>query len=131
MLPAFGLERNYWYMWDDREFVGLYLVEADRTNRDPGCVRVRATRNAGSRVHRSSSAGTAAAASGPASCSKEGHVVTVAWKLGAVGSYTIPEGTTIAYPFTREPVAAEGGATVELGELPVLYSPVEIPSLVG
>ena len=57
--------------------------------------------------------------------------MTVAWKLGGVGSYTVPEGTTIAYPFTRAPEAVEAGATVELGELPVLYSPVEIPSLEG
>ena len=130
VLPANGLDRNYWYMWDDREFVGVYLVEADRTTQTPAALAFAEAKRwlEGASIIECGDRG-----GGLWSCelSKEGSVVTVAWKLGGAGSYTVPAGTTVAYPFTGDPAPASAGATVELGELPVLYSPVELPSLEG
>jgi hypothetical protein len=130
VLPASGVARNYWYMWDDRQFIGLYLVEADRSTETPAAF---AYADAQRWLAEASIIECGDQGDGLWTCQlrKDGQVVTVAWKLGAAASFSVPDGTTVAYPFTGDPVPVEAGATVELGELPVLYAPVEIPSLVG
>jgi hypothetical protein len=130
VLPASGVDRNYWYTWDDRQFIGLYLVGADRTTPTPAAF---AFAEAERWLNGASILGCGDRGGGLWTCelNKEGSVVTVAWKLGGEGSYTVPAGTTVAYPFTGEPAPAKAGAKVQLGQLPVLYAPVEIPSLEG
>ena len=117
-------------MWDDRQFIGLYLVEADRSTETPAAF---AYGDAQRWLAEASIIECGDQGDGLWTCQlrKDGQVVTVAWKLGAAASFSVPDGTTVAYPFTGDPVPVEAGATVELGELPVLYAPVEIPSLVG
>ena len=41
VLPAAGLVRNYWYMWDDRQFIGLYMVGSDRRSPTSAAYRFR------------------------------------------------------------------------------------------
>ena len=130
VLPASGVDRNYWYTWDDRKFIGLYLVEADRLTETPAASAFGEAKRwlEGSSILE---CGDRGAGLWTCDLSKDGNPVTIAWKLGGDASYTVPEGTTIAYPFTGEPTAAAAGASVVLGELPVLYSPVALPSLEG
>lgn len=128
VLPAYGLQRNYWYMWDDRQFVGLYLVEADRATETPAAF---ALAEAERWLAGASISGCADLGDGLWECrlQREGVPITIVWKIGAVGSYTVPDGVTVQYLFTGDQTAAEAGATVEIGQLPVLYAPAPVPGL--
>lgn len=130
VLPAVGVSRNYWYMWDDREFIGLYMVEPDRVTPTESAEAFVAAQRwlVGSAL-----LGCTDAGGGAWTCElvKDGVVAQVKWNVGGEAAVTAPEGTTIMYPFRGAPQAIEAGASVPVGDLPVLFAPTEIPGLVG
>ena len=129
VLPAFGLDRNYWYAWDDRKFVGLYLVDADfRTPNDAAAAYALAERwLVGSTIQSCAHAGTVW------TCAViiDGTAVQIAWSLGGDVDYTPPAGTTIGYTFTGAAAPVAAGGIARLGELPVLFAPHELPTIAG
>jgi hypothetical protein len=128
VLPAAGLVRNYWYMWDDREFIGLYMVGADRRSTSDAGYRYGEAQRwlVGAQLDRCSD-GT-----GVWICTlqhADGPNVMIAWSLNGDRTVAVPTGATIAYHFggDSERVTAGGGLTV--GATPVLFSPSALPSL--
>lgn len=128
VLPAAGLVRNYWYMWDDRQFVGLYLVGSD--GRSPTSAGYRfgeaQTWVAGSQIDQCGNL------TGPWICTlrhADGPNVTIAWSLTGARQVTVPAGATIAYTFggDSQPVTAGAGYTVSA--TPVMFAPSALPSL--
>jgi len=127
VLPSIGLERNYWYMWDDRAFVGLYLLGADKaTPTESADAFVEAQRWL---------AGTGllgcAAAETLWTCEllKDGVRTEVTWSLGGEVLVEVPAGSTVMYPFRGDLQPVQPGTTVPVGDLPVLFSPLPIPTL--
>lgn len=129
VLPAAGLLRNYWYMWDDREFVGLYLVGPDRRSPTAAGYRFGEAQRwvANSDVEQCSNGSGAVW-----TCvlrHPDGPTVTIAWSLAGEVAYPVPAGTTLAYRFGGDRVAATGGSSFTLGSTPVLFAPSALPSL--
>jgi hypothetical protein len=127
VLPAIGLERNYWYAWDDRAFVGLFLVEADRS-----------TPSAAGRAYELAEQWLAGASVPECSADEQvwtcqlvlgGVPVRVMWSLGAAVSVPAPPGTTRTYTFTDGSATVSPGEPVEIGTLPVVLAPTEVSTL--
>ena len=128
VLPAAGLVRNYWYMWDDREFVGLYMVGADRRSPTGAAYRFEEAQRwlAGAQLDECrESAGlwvcTLQHADGP--------IVTIAWSTSGERALAVPAGATIAYDFGGDARGVSAGATHTVGSAPVLFAPSALPSL--
>ena len=110
VLPAAGLARNYWYMWDDREFIGLYLVGSDRRSPTDAAYRFEEAQRwlAGAQLDRCSN-GTGAWV-----CTLEhedGPTVTIAWSLSGERTMRVPAGATIAYVFGGDARNVSAGAS--------------------
>lgn len=128
VLPAAGLVRNYWYMWDDREFIGLYMVGSDRRSPTGAAYRFAEAQQwlAGAQVERCSDG------SGAWVCTlqhADGPSVTIAWSLSGEVSVPVPAGATIAYAFGGDSSGATAGAAYAVGTTPVLFAPGPLPSL--
>jgi len=129
LLPSYGVPRNYWYKWDDRSFVGLYLVNPDRSSAsESGQAYATAARwLAGATILGCGEGG------GFWRCQveRDGSEVSIVWHLGGEAAYAAPAGTTAMYRFGggSEPVLA--GASVTVGALPVLFAAAEQPGLSG
>ncbi len=130
VLPAVGVSRNYWYMWDDREFIGLYMVGADRVTPTESA---EAFAEAQRWLVGASLLGCEDAGAGAWTCELvlDGVLAEVKWNLGGEAPVTAPEGATLMYPFRGAPQAVEAGASVPVGDLPVLFAPSELPELEG
>jgi hypothetical protein len=129
VLPAYGLSRNYWYKWDDREWVGLYLVNSDRRSAsEAGQDYATASRwLAGSTILGCGEGG------GFWRCDVDrgGTEVSIVWRLGGEATYTAPAGTSVMYRFGGGAAGVAAGSGVGVGSLPVLFAPTELSGLSG
>jgi hypothetical protein len=126
-LPAIGLQRNYWYAWDDRAFVGLFLVEADRSTPSPAGRAYALAEKwlTGAAVHECAADGqlwTCQLIVG-------GTATTVLWSLGSKVAVPAPAGTTVAYTFTEGSAQVGPGQSVQVGALPVVLAPQPVANL--
>ena len=128
VLPAAGLVRNYWYMWDDRQFIGLYLVGSDRRSPTAAAYRFQDAQHwlAGADLD-SCRDGT-----GIWVCTlrhADGPAVTIAWSLSGERTMRVPAGATLAYVFGGDARGVSAGASYTVGSTPVLFAPSALPSL--
>jgi len=128
VLPAAGLSRNYWYKWDDRSFVGLYLVQPDRRSPTAAAYRIDEAQQwlAGADLDRCSDA------TGLWVCTlqhADGPSVTIAWTLDGETSMAVPAGASVAYAFGGGSAGVSGGAGYTVGTTPIMFAPSALPSL--
>lgn len=127
VLPAYGLSRNYWYKWDDREWVGLYLVNSDRSSAsEAGLDYGTAARWL---------AGTTILGCGESNdfwrcdVDRGGTEVSIVWRVSGEATYAAPPGTNVMYRFGGGPDGVSAGGGVSVGTLPVLFAPTELSGL--
>lgn len=129
VLPAYGLPRNYWYKWDDRAWVGLYLVNSDRsTASESGLAYATAARwLTGTSILGCDET------DGFWRCDVErkGVAVAIVWRLSGSADFPAPGGTTVMYPFAGSASGVSAGAAVSIGTLPILFAPTEQSGLAG
>jgi hypothetical protein len=128
VLPAAGLVRNYWYMWDDREFVGLYMVGADRRSPTAAAYRFEEAQRwlSGAQLDSCRESG------GLWVCTlvhTDGPTVSIAWSTSGEHALAVPPGATIAYDFGGDDHGVSAGAAHTVGATPVLFAPAALPSL--
>jgi hypothetical protein len=121
VLPGAGMQRNYWYAWDNRTWVGLYLVAADR-------------RTPTDAAYRYQEAEQWLVNSYLLGCKQdlelwtcrmrypEGPTATIAWRTSGTSTIPAPPGSQVVYTFGGGERSVTGGASVTVGLVPVMIA---------
>jgi hypothetical protein len=119
---ANGIERVYWYGWDQQSIVDTLLVEPDQVTLTPAG---KAYRIAHRWLIGATVSGCTEGEGGTWACTLDRPDGTshVYWNTEATRTVPVPDGATQSQVLGRAPQPVQPGSTIEVGLLPVMVGP--------